>query len=154
MLARLALTFHAAQCDGHPAAEPVAAESVRLAARFMDRAFRHAYAIYADTFADGTPLSLARATARAIVAAGLSDFNRRDLVHSSRAFRGAVPDEQAAALRLLVDYAWLMPDADAGFGHGARWRVQSRAHDLFRTEGETARGATRCARREAARRSR
>ncbi len=138
MLARVALTFHAISTYGHPCSGNVTAESMRLASRFMRRAYQHAHAIYSDCLAIGAPLELAKAIARSMLADEADSFNRREMTHACRAFRDATEWQRLAALRVLEDYAWIegetfLPE------HGGRWTINPRVHRLYAAERDAAR---------------
>jgi hypothetical protein len=145
MLARVALTFHAASDqlladDGmprHPCAADVHVNTMRLAVRFMRRAYQHAFAIYTDSLSSGSPMELAQAIARSILADGRDSFNRREITHGCHAFRKASDWQKTEALRALQDFAWIEGEALLP-EHGGRWRVNPRVHKLFASEAERA----------------
>ena len=103
------------------------------AARFMRRAYQHAHAIYSTLFADGAPIALAQAVARSILADESETFNRRELTHRCRAFRGAPEWQRVAAFRALEDFAWIEGESFLP-EHGGRWRVNPKVHTLFAAE--------------------
>jgi hypothetical protein len=135
MVARLALVFHALEVPA--IADNLTDHAMRLAVRFMRRQERHAQAIYGSLLGADTGMALAKAIARSILASGLQSFNRRELMHRCKAFRGP-DDTRRAALSLLCDCAWLTTDA-ATVTHGTHWTVDPRVHSLFAEHGEAAR---------------
>jgi hypothetical protein len=146
MLARVALTFHAASDDlltddgmpRHPCAGNVSAETMQLAVRFMRRAYQHAHAVYGECLGAGTPMDLAKAMARSLLADHATSFNRREITHHCKAFRGAAEWQRMAALTSLEDLGWIEGDALLPV-HGGRWQVNQRVHALFEGEAEIAR---------------
>jgi hypothetical protein len=147
MLARVALTFHAASDElltdhgltRHPCAANVSAATLQLAVRFMRRAYQHAHAVYGHCLGAGTPMDLAKAMARSILADRLPSFNRREITHRCKPFRGASEWQRGAALTALQDYGWLEADSILLDAHGARWTVNPRVHEIFATQAEVAR---------------
>jgi hypothetical protein len=150
MLARVALTFHAASddlatADGtlrHPCDANVSAATMELAIRFMRRAYQHGHAIYGGPLGSDTPLELAKAIARSLLADEADSFNRREITHTCRAFRSAPEWQRTGALRALEDYGWIegetfLPE------HGGRWTVNPRVHNLFAAERERHRARRR-----------
>ena len=147
MLARVALTFHAASDDlacgdgtsRHPCAANVSGPTMRLAVRFMRRAYQHAFAIYTSCLGNGSPMDLAKATARAILADGLESFNRRDMTQKCGAFRpkNASELQRIDALRTLEDFGWITGDTISP-EHGGRWTVNPQVHVMFAEERERA----------------
>ena len=146
MLARVALTFHAASdelldADGsprHPCAATLSAATMQMAIRFMHRAYQHAYAIYGECLGAGSPMDLAKAMARSILADRTESFNRREITHHCKTFRGASEWQRTAALTSLEDLGWIEGDAVLQ-SHGGRWIVNPRVHAMFASEGEAAR---------------
>jgi hypothetical protein len=146
MLARVALCFHALDDsllgdDGtpaHPCSANCSAATLRLAIGFIRRAYQHAHAIYTQCLGAGSPLELARAIARSALADEMPSFNRREITHACRAFRGATEWQRIGALRALQDYAWIEGDTLLP-EHGGRWTVNPRVHALFAAERERAR---------------
>jgi len=146
MLARVTLAFHAASEDlltddglpRHPCAANVSAETMRLAVRFMRRAYQHAYVIYGRCLGAGSPLELTTAMARSILADALDSFNRREITFKCRAFRSAPEWQRIEALRTLEDFGWIEGDTLLP-EHGGRWRVNVRVNSMFQTERDRAR---------------
>jgi hypothetical protein len=113
---RLAAVFHAVQAiarEDHddPAEWPLLPETLDLAFRFLDRCRQHAVCLYLTQRGGSEAFDLAREVARAVVALGTDQIERRDLLRHSWAFRKADPQQQAVALDLLVDLGWLRPTA-------------------------------------------
>ena len=146
MLARVTLAFHAASEDlltddglpRHPCAANVSAETMRLAVRFMRRAYQQAYVIYGRCLGAGSPLELTTAMARSILADALDSFNRREITFKCRAFRSAPEWQRIEALRTLEDFGWIEGDTLLP-EHGGRWRVNVRVNSMFQTERDRAR---------------
>lgn len=145
MLARVALVFHCLSAElvtahgvvRHPCCANVSGETMRLAGRFMRRAYRHSHAVYTECLGNGSPIELAKAMARSVLADTMDSFNRREITHACRAFRSAAEWQRIAALRALEDYGWtqgetLLPE------HGGRWTVNPRIHELYGAERERA----------------
>ncbi|HEX4050499.1 MAG TPA: DUF3987 domain-containing protein [Steroidobacteraceae bacterium] len=136
---RLALTFHAAEVvqtsiisERDPAACPVTLESLRTALRFLERCRQHALVLYLS-LRNGSPLfDLARDIARAILAMGRPQVERRDLQRNVVAFRKADEREQAQSIDLLIDLGWLRPATD-GYrkAHATRFAVNPRIAERF-----------------------
>jgi hypothetical protein len=150
MLARVALTFHAASdemaaADGtprHPCDANISFATMQLAVRFMRCAYQHAHVIYSGCLGSNTPLELAKAIARSLLADELDIFNRREITHTCRAFRSAPEWQRTGALRALEDYGWIegetfLPE------HGSRWTVNPRVHNLFAAERDRHRARRR-----------
>jgi len=146
MLARVALTFHAASDElmakdgspGHPCTAQLSATTMQLAIRFMRRAYQHAYVIYGECLGAGSPMDLARAMARSILADQKESFNRREITHHCKAWRGATEWQRKAALSSLEDLGWIEGDVVPQL-RGGRWLVNPRVHALFASEAEAAR---------------
>ena len=146
MLARVALTFHAASedlagADGdtkHPCAANVSGTTMRLAVRFMRRAYQHAFAVYTGCLGGGSPMDLAKAMGRSILADAFVSFNRREMTQKCRAFRPASEWQRTEALRTLEDFGWIEGDTLLPEHHGARWTVNPQVHALFAEERERA----------------
>jgi hypothetical protein len=146
MLARVALTFHAASddllgADGprHPCAANISGDTMRLAIRFIGRAYQHAYAIYTGCLGGGSAHELARSIALSILADEMHSFNRREISHACRAFRSPNEWQRSEALRTLEDFAWIEPEDFLPEKHGGRWTVNPRVHELFAAEADRAR---------------
>lgn len=137
MLARLALTFHAVIIAEEPSSRPVEADTVTLAVRFLDKAFRHARAFYAELGGSDNALALAQAVARFLLADNYPTIERRVLHQRCRAFRDATGDQRDAAMRLLVDCGWCI-EVDGAYTrpHATRWAVNPRALERFAADGE------------------
>lgn len=148
LLARVALVHHCL-ANGCSAGEVLLdAGSVAGAIGILQRLARHALVMF-DSLADrGGALPLARAAGASVVAMGIDVVQRRDLIHRCRAFRDAPETEQEAALRLLVDAAWLTPQDDARQyrGRPASYAVHPQVPELFAAQGQALR-----ARRQAVR---
>lgn len=138
MLARIALVFHAVTGRDHPAERPLEAGAVRLAARFMHKAFRHAQALYGDLLGQEGAVSLARAVAAVLLADKRIEVTRRELVHSCHAWRKADDDRQRdEAARFLADCGWLREEhGDYIKPHVTRWTVNPAIHERFAQHGE------------------
>lgn len=137
LLARLSLTFHAATADRHPVEEALRAATVDHAARFLARAFRHARAFYAELGGSDTAWQVARRVAASLLADGVAEVSRRDLIQTCRAFRDATADQQTAAMQLLEDAGWVRTtDAAYAKGHPTRWLVSPAAHARYAPHGE------------------
>lgn len=139
LIARVALTMHAIECGRHACDEPISEETMARAVRLLRALARHALAMF-DTLAGGndSTLTLARAAARAVLAGRFETVNRRELTHACRAFRDAPEGQREAALRFLVDAAWLTP-LDEGrqyAGRPATFAVNPEAHTRFAGEGQ------------------
>src|SRR4029079_9615172 len=86
-LARTALAFHAvsdellddAGVPRHPCSTNVSGNTMRLAIRFMGRAYQHAHVIYGECLGTNSPLELAKAMAHSLLAAEMETFNRREI---------------------------------------------------------------------------
>jgi len=139
MIGRLALTFHAATCAAEPWKSEIPEGTMQLAIGFARKAFRHALAVYGAVLGKARGLDLTRALARSVLAAGLTSFNRRELSHACRAFRGAEPLEQEAGLKALEDCGWIAPAGRERYGHGGRWHVNPAVHERFEAEATSAR---------------
>lgn len=135
MLARLALTFHALEAQN--ITDDVSGPTMQRAVRFLRRQERHAQAVYASLLGADTGMELAKSVAKSILAAGLQNFNRRDLTHCCKAFRGADEHTRLAALSFLSDCGWTTCTAPAA-AHGALWTVDERVHALFSKHREAA----------------
>ena len=138
MLSRIALVFHAVTGREHPAERPLEVQSVRLASRFMQKAFRHAQALYADLLGQEGAVALARAVAAVLLADRRQEVTRRELTHSCHAWRKA-DDERLRdeAARFLVDVGWLREE-HGGYikAHVTRWSVNPAVHERFAEHGE------------------
>lgn len=111
---------------------------MQLAIRFMRRAYQHAYVIYGECLGAGSPMDLARAMARSILADQKESFNRREITHHCKAWRGATEWQRKAALSSLEDLGWIEGDVVPQL-RGGRWLVNPRVHALFASEAEAAR---------------
>ena len=136
MLARLALTFHA--LESAEISADVSGDTMARAVRFMRRQERHAQAVYSAMLGADTGMALAKAIARAILASGLGEFNRRELTPKCKAFRDADEQTRLAALKLLSDCGWVTCTATT-ITHGTLWTVDKRVHTSFSEHGEAAR---------------
>ncbi len=138
MLARVALAQHALEHGGDACAVLLDEATMSRAERLLRKLTRHALGMYDALAGDaGSPMTLARAVGRAIVAGGMVDLTRRDLIHACRAFRDASEVAREAALRFLADAAWLTP-LDAGrtyAGRAAAFAVHPAVHARFAGEG-------------------
>jgi hypothetical protein len=146
MLARVALTFHAASDEllsdngepRHPCAANVSASTIRRSIRFMRRAYQHAFTIYTECLGASSPMDMAKAMARSILADEFMSFNRREMTHTCRAFRAATEWQRTEAMRTLEDFGWIEGEALLP-EHGGRWTVNPQVHELFAEERERAR---------------
>ncbi len=136
MLARLALVFQA--LDGEMYGNVISGKVMAMAIRFMRRQERHAQAVYGSMLGADTGMALAKDIGRSILAANLHNFNRRELTHKCKAFRGAEEATRKAALSLLSDCGWLFGGVES-MTYGAEWLVDDRVHTLFAAHGEAAR---------------
>ena len=139
LIARVALTMHALT-NGAAARETLLdAETMRGAIALVRKLTRHALAMF-DMLGGGDDgaLSVARAAARSIVAGNLTELTRRDLIHACRPFRDATDTAKEAALRFLVDAAWLTPlDGSRQYaGRATGYVVHPSVHVKFAAEGE------------------
>lgn len=139
LIARVALTMHAVT-NGAAARETLLdAETMRGAISLVRKLTRHALAMF-DMLGGGDDgaLSVARAAARSIVAGNLTELTRRDLIHACRPFRDATDAAKEAALRFLVDAAWLTPlDGSRQYsGRATGYVVHPSVHVKFAAEGE------------------
>ena len=98
----------------------------------------HAHAIYTECLGIGSPMDLAKAMARSLLADRMTSFNRREITHSCRAFRSAPEWQRTAALTTLEDFAWIEGDTFLP-QHGGRWAVNPQVHDVYANEAATAR---------------
>lgn len=156
LLLRLALVYHCANIANladerarDPAAWPLPVETLLEAARFLKTASRHALALYAGLSGSSAAFELAREIGRAVLATGGDLTERRVLIQRVRAFRGADPREQDAALRLLIDAGWLRP-SQTGYdtARPARFDINPQVRTVFAREAG-AEQARRAALREA-----
>src|SRR5690606_26883653 len=135
MLARVALTFHLLE-HNTDAIEP---GTVEAAIQFMRVIRRHAAAMFSGILGQARSLDLTRALARSLLADKASSVGRNDFLQRCKAWRGASDADQRAAVQLLIDANWLVPDDESraygGWPH-SRWFVNARAHELFADEGE------------------
>lgn len=146
ILGRLMLTFHAIADDRrlpdgalpHPCVGAVSEATAQLAARFLRKAYRHAHVVHGDLLGAGSPLELAQAIGRTVLADRMDSFNRRTLTHKCRAFRAATEWQRVAALRALEDYGWAIGESLL-LEHGGRWTVNPAVHAMFEDEAEQAR---------------
>jgi len=115
LLARVALVFHFVATGGRlidgERVIDLSDETMRLAERFMRRAFQHSYSVYAD-MGGASVHDHARRVARSLLADNEIRYNRRNLSHKSRAFRDLDPRERSAVLSLLQDFGWLDPEIE------------------------------------------
>lgn len=139
MLLRLALVFHCSSivnlpnpASRDPAAWPVSLETIDIAIRFMQRATRHATALYINSTGRSPVYELAQDVARAILATPEPLIARRELVQRVRAFRAADATTQAGALQVLVDADWLAP-AEGGYAkpYPTRFHVNPQLAEQF-----------------------
>jgi hypothetical protein len=138
MLARIALVFHAVSGRDHPAERPLEVASVKLAARFMQKALRHAQTLYGDLLGQEGAVSLARAVAAVLLADKRQEITRRELVHSCHAWRKCDDDRHRdEAMRFLVDVGWLREEAgEYSKAHVTRWAINPAVHERFAEHGE------------------
>jgi hypothetical protein len=138
MVARVALTMHMLEFG------PTGLD-VRLGPRTMQAAIgllraltRHALSMFTGLSSSDSSLPLAQAAGRTIVAGSMTMVSRRDLIHNCRAFRDANEAVREAALRFLVDAAWLTPleDGRQYRGRPAVYLVHRDVATLFTSEGK------------------
>lgn len=135
LLARVALTFHVID---QRAGDAVEADTMRQAISFMRAARRHAAAVFAGVLNEAPALRLARALALSVLAGRLSELSRAAATHACRAWRGAAEADQRAAMQLLDDANWVIPDPGSrayGGWSATRWIVNGAVHDLFGEHG-------------------
>lgn len=139
LLLRILLTFHCANIvnmnperPADPACWQVPVSTLELAIRFLDRAGRHAIALYLGREGGSEAYELTREVAKAILAHDYESLERRQLVQKVRAFRSARPDLQDATLRMLVDLGWLR-FAEGGYMKAlpARYDVNPKLRERF-----------------------
>jgi len=140
MLARLVLTFHAIECaatgSAHPANARVSLATVKLAVRFLSKAFVHARAFYGSLSGTDSALDIARRVGVALVADGLDVVSRSDLVKGYKIFRDAPNDKRQEAMQLLVDFGWCrVAKGKYEMGHPTHWEVNPAVHERFHDDG-------------------
>ena len=139
LTARVALAFHCLENGASACEVLVSEETMAMAIRLMRRLSRHALSMF-DTLAehDDSSLTVAKATARAILASRATLITRRELIRGCRAFRDANDHARDSALRFLTDAAWLSPVEDGRqyAGRQTEFDVNPLAHSLFANEGE------------------
>jgi hypothetical protein len=136
MLARVALTFHCAQCYGaHPSTEPLTLATLQTAIRFMRKAYRHAFAIYGAVGGMSPAIELARAVGRRVLATKATVITNRDLIQSVHDWRKAEPYLRTQAAQFLVDVGWLRAQCEPG-STPTSWDVAANVHTQFADEAE------------------
>jgi Protein of unknown function (DUF3987) len=140
-LARVALTFHAVECaqgkQQHPAGISVRVETVKTAARFMRKCFKHARGFYGQMSGRNTVLSIARRIGLALIADKASAIARRDLIQRYDSFRDATEDARQDVMQLLVDFGWArVVKGRYDKGYPTRWEINPAIHEQFQAEGE------------------
>jgi hypothetical protein len=150
MLGRLALVFHCLEHGAAAVDTELAGDTMARAAFVLKQLTRHSLALFSMLAGDSGPSALARACGSSIVAAGAETVTRRDLIAKCRAFKDAAEQAREAALRFLVDAAWITPinEERQYAGRPARFRVHPEVHARFSEQGEALR-ARRSALREA-----
>jgi hypothetical protein len=139
MTARVALTMHALDNGAAATETMLEEETMHAAIAVMRTVARHALVLFADTLASGDHIvTLARAVARAILAGKHEVVQRSALIQECRAYRDAAEHVREAALRFLIDAAWLTPLADGRqyAGRPATYAVHHDCGRLFGAEGE------------------
>lgn len=136
MLARVALTFHCAQCYGaHPSSEPLTLATLQTATRFMRKAYRHAFAVYGAVGGMSPAIELARAVGRRVLATKATVITNRDLIQSVHDWRKAEPYLRTQAAQFLVDVGWLKAQCEPG-STPTSWDVAANVHTQFADEAE------------------
>ncbi|WP_119286341.1 DUF3987 domain-containing protein [Azohydromonas sediminis] len=139
LIARVALTMHAITHGAAAHETLLDAETMRGAIALVRKLTRHALAMF-DLLGGGDDgaLAVARAAARSIVAGALTEIKRSDLIRTCSQFRGAPDAVKEAALRFLVDAAWLTPlDGSRQYaGRATGYVVHPAVHVKFAAEGE------------------
>lgn len=143
-LARVALAFHALESPAqHPAERELSVDTMRLAQRFMARAFLHARAFYRDLTGGDEAFDIAQRVARWLVAAQppVETVSRAKIMQRG-AFGSAGEMVQSAAMRILEDFGWVSPLPGAyQKAHTTWWAVDQRIYELFAGVGEAHRRA-------------
>jgi len=137
-LLRIALTFHCVDVVANgvhpdPAQNLVSLATLKLAAQYVEKSFRHAEAFYLGELGASEALELSRRIGRHILAEGPQTFvKRRDFLRDIPAFAKAEEPLRASALRSLEELGWLVP-VDVGYRkQGATtWAVDPRAWAMF-----------------------
>jgi hypothetical protein len=138
LLGRVALAFHCLENGGAAVEVAIGGETMAQAVGLLRKLTRHALALFDLLGGDDTAAHLARALGRSIVVAELPAVTRRDLREICRAFKSATEYQREAAIRLLVDSAWLTPELDGRQydGRPARLIVAPEVFTRFREAGE------------------
>jgi hypothetical protein len=138
LLGRTALAFHALEHGPAAIDNSISGETMERAAGLLRKITRHALALFDMLAGDDTAGHLARALGRSIVAAERHEVTRRDLREICRAFKTATEHQREAAIRLLVDSAWLTPESDGRQydGRPARLLVAPVVFTRFREAGD------------------
>lgn len=139
LITRVALTMHMLDNGGAGTAVLLEEKTMHDAIAVMRNVTRHALALFVGTLSSGdTAGAVAQAAARSIVAGKFEFVTRRDLIHQCRPYRDAGEHVREAALRFLVDAAWLTPLSDGRQygGRPATYAVHPACVTLFGAEGE------------------
>jgi hypothetical protein len=138
LLGRIALAFHCLEHGANAAGVDLAGDTMQRADRLLRKLTRHALALFDMLGASDSVATLAQAVARSIVAGGLAEVTRRDIRQHCRAFKSATEYQREAAIRYLIDAAWLTPLADGRQydGRPSRLIVAPEVFERFRDAGE------------------
>jgi hypothetical protein len=152
LLARIALTFHAmAEPQTHPADRALSADTLRLAGRFLGKAFLHARVFYRDLAGGDEAFGIAQRVARWLLAAKppLEQVARAQIVRAGPdQFHAAGEAAQSAAMTILEDFGWVAPlPGSYQKAHTTWWAVDSRIYALFAEAGAAHRRAREVLRR-------
>ncbi len=138
LLGRVALTMHGLEHGAEAGACDLAGETMARADRLLRKLARHALAVFDMLDAADAVAPLAQAVARSIVAGKLAEVTRRELRQHCRSFKNATEQQREAAIRLLIDAAWLTPVTDGRQydGRPARLSVAPDVFERFAAQGE------------------
>jgi len=138
LLGRIALAFHCLECGAGAASVALSGDTMTRAASLLRKLTQHALALFDMLGGNDSAGTLAQAVGRSIVAGGLIEVTRRDLRQHCRAFKSATEYQREAAIRLLIDAAWLTPITDGRQydGRPARFVVATEVFERFRDAGE------------------
>lgn len=138
LLSRIALAFHCLEHGTNAAGVDLAGDTMQRADRLLRKLLRHALAMFDMLSGSDSVGALAQAVGRSIVAGELAKVTRRDLRQHCRAFKSATEHQREAAIRYLVDAAWLTPLTDGRQyeGRPAQLVVAPQVFERFRDAGE------------------